>query len=212
MYMKRQSAPTSDLPLTIQVNVKQYLRRLGVPRFILAAVLLGFVGVYADPITAGIIIGSVVVILGISFFHISRLKVEVTTTHIRRFGGLAKSKTIQLTNLAPVLGFLQYVEPGFGVYPRIILRDTTTRTIISLQALYWGLEDIQRLAAVVEALGKEAQYYEGLATSAMIAKQFPDYLPLHERRPYALAFGIVGILMIAIAVVGVISYVLFADA
>lgn len=185
-----------------KVSLSHYLSRLGAPRFIFAAVLLAAYSA-AKPAQGLVAAAVVIVVLGLFFFHISRQKIEVTLANVTLRGGFTRQRTIERASLA---GFYltQYVEPGFGVFKRLILRDSNTGVKISLVGIYWDAETIDRVYKVLKKNSVEA-ISEPL-TSAMVAKQFPVFVSYMERHPFKVAWMIIGGVVVLVAILVAIAY------
>ena len=185
-------------PIILKNSLKAYFARLGVMRFIVALLIIG-VYTYARPMYGVVIFVCVAVVLGLVFWHIAHRKTIVSDDAITSMGGLARKKVIRRSNLQGVL-LAHYVEPGFGVTKRLLLRDKQSGARISVGEFYGATAAIDTLQKTLppEAIAEHADPI----VIAGVAKQFPEYCSYAERHPYLLAMMIVvGTLIVIVIIV-----------
>ena len=191
-------------PTIITANIKTYLAHLGIVRFLIAGSIVAMY-CYANPSYGALMATAVVLVLAGVFYHVARRKVAITERDITARGGLLPKKTIQCASLKGVY-VPTYVEPNFGQFQRLLLRDEQTGAKISLNGLYWGDEAV---AAAYQALpAKQVAKQKEQLASVHIAKQFPEYLSYGERHPYKTAGMIVAGIVVAVTVVVALLYIL----
>lgn len=158
---------------------------------------------YANPSYGVLMASAVVLVLAGVFYHVARRKVTITERDITVRGGLLPKKTIQRASLKGIY-VPAYVEPNFGQFQRLLLRDEQTGAKISLNGLYWGDEAV---AAAYQALpAKQVAKQKEQLASVHIAKQFPEYLSYGERHPYKTAGMIVAGIMAAVVLFVVLAW------
>jgi hypothetical protein len=200
--------PPSALPYTFKANLAEYRRRLGIWRFILAfgltfIIFLRF-GVLAWALTVVLITAVILTVM----YLLSRRSLTLTKTHIEFTNSFGKVKKLEYHDIQSFRIFVNYVEPSFGLTPRIIIA-TDKRPFVSLVGMYWNLEDLDRLLSTIKDKKIDTEYFEDFAYSAQIAKQFPHSVPVYERHPYWIAFGIVILLLVVISVGVLLSMTVF---
>lgn len=200
--------PAPALPYTFKANLAEYRRRLGVWRFILAfgltfIIFLRF-GVLAWVITVVLITAAILVVM----YLLSRRSITLTKTHIEYTNSFGKVKKLEYHDIRSFRVFVNYVEPSFGLTPRIIIA-TNKRPFVSLVGMYWNLEDLDSLLSTIKDKKINAEYFEDFAYSTQIAKQFPESVSVYERHPYWIAFGIVALLFVIITVGVLLSMTVF---
>lgn len=186
------------------MNLKRYFAQLGITRFILAAFLLSATWIGFEPTGAIIITASVIGILALTWIQFALTRLHIDGTAITQSGGFLPKKKLVLASLAPAINVIQYVEPGFGVFKRLLLQDTATGKKLSLSSLQW---DEATIAAVREHLTTSGIHVESIETPTTIqqlSKAYPAYLPLFIRRPYLSATLIVLAIVMLIAVTVII--------
>ena len=190
------------LPFLMQANLTGYRKKLGVWRILVAIILVGFIfmrfGYIAGLISTGIIIVTLVIVL----FYWSKRSVTLRNDEIEYRGAFGTVRRIRYEDISMVKVFLAYIEPTFGHSPRVIIGKKSGGPFFSFSTLFWKPEDIDLMLATLESKKVVNESYAEPAVSAMIAKQFPDYVNGYERHPYLIAFGIVvDIVVIVTAVV-----------
>lgn len=196
-------APT--LPFEMKANLVEYRRRLGVARFVLA---LGLTFVFYAKFGVVVWILSVIGLAGLIIlilFLLSRRKVIASNTGITYINGLGMKRTALYSQIADSRVFINYIEPGFGVVVRVIIGTTDKKPLVSLTSLFWKLEDVDLLIAALSKQGKTFEYFEDMAQSAAIAKQFPESVATYEKHPVLIATLIV-IAIVAVVVAAVLLF------
>ena len=190
------------LPYMLRANLHEYLRRLGLWRIFLGLGLtvifffkLGFLGWLLS------VVGITLIIVIILWF-LGKRTLEVTSSELIYRNALGKARTVAFTEIEGVKVFVNYYEPTFGVAPRVSI-GLKKGEPLSLYALYWPIDDLDKLLAVLRDKSIDTEYYADPATYAMIAQQFPKYATLIERHPWRIAwavvFGIVVVVTVLVA-------------
>lgn len=189
-----------DNQRVFRVNFKAYLARLGAGRFILAAIIIaGYF--FLRPSQGWFVLIGVAIGLGLAFYHITQRKILLSDAEIVASGGLLRRRAIARTSLAAHY-FPHYKETNFGIFERLLLRDTQTGAKISINGLYWGLEELAEIRTLIKRKNEIIVYNEPI-TNTELAKKFPYYLGYIERRPYVSAglivLGVVAIVTVMVA-------------
>lgn len=187
------------------MNVRRYFAQLGIARFIAAALLLIFAWFRFETIGAIIITTSVLGILLIIWLQFTLTRVRVNHGVIVQQGGFLPTKTLTISSLAPALYVVQYIEPGFGVFKRLLLLDTATGKKLNFSSLYWDEATVADIIKHLTESGAKVDTIKDPTTIQQLAKAHPKYLPLFIRRPYLSATFIV----LAIAVLITIGVIVF---
>lgn len=192
------SAP--QLPFQMKANLSEYRRRLGALRFVVAIILLSLVyfrfGVIGGAITTSIVVLVVAIILTVQ----SKRALIATKDGIVYTGAFGKKTSFRYDEISTVKVFLGYIETGFGPAPRIIVGKSGGGFYFTMTTLYWKVEEIDLLLAIIQDKQIVIETYETPADSAMISKQFPDHVAAFERHPYWMATGIVLLILVAVIV------------
>ncbi|OJU88121.1 hypothetical protein BGO17_04080 [Candidatus Saccharibacteria bacterium 49-20] len=191
------------LPYMLRANLREYRKRLGLWRILLALGLtvlfffkLGFLGWLLS-------VAGIALIIVIILWFLGKRTLEVTSSELVYRSALGKARNVAYTDIEGVKVFVNYYEPTFGVAPRVTI-GLKKGEPLSLYALYWPIDDLDKLLAVLRDKSVPTEYYADPATYAMIAQQFPKYATLIERHPWRIAWAIVGaiVVIVTVAVVG----------
>jgi len=191
------------LPYTIKANLREYGRRLGAWRIILALGLtvlfyykLGFVGWLIS-------VAGIALLVWIILWFLGNRSLEITSSELIARNALGKARKVQFNEIEGVKVFVNYYEPTFGVAPRVSI-GLIKGEPISLYALYWPIDELDKLLAVLRDKHVSTEYYADPATYTMIAAQFPKYATLIERHPWRIAWAVVGaiVAVVTLTVIG----------
>lgn len=189
-----------SLPFHIKADLSGYRQRLGVFRIVLAIALTGIIffrfGWLAWVISV-VVIGLTIFIV---MFALSRRSVTLNADSIQVHSAFGRTTTVSYADLAGAKVFLGYIEAGFGHAPRIVVGKNNNKPLLSMNTLYWNVNDIDLLQATLQSKNVALETYVDPVLSATVAKQFPGYVSYFERHPYLVAVGIVFALLIAITV------------
>jgi hypothetical protein len=199
-------APTvtvPSIPFTAKGTPKGYLKRLGIARPVLAfafsLVLWWRFDFMLWIVTIALLIVGIVV--GVSLFNYRRLAVDEAGIEYRGYFG--KKTRYNFSDIESAKVFLQFFDFSFGLAPRLSIAKKGAETQgISLNALYWDIEDLQRIALLLEEKGVTTEYYGDPVAYGDIAALFPSYATYVERHIVRVAVitsivTIVGIVAIA---------------
>ena len=192
------------LPYTVRANLREYRRRLGVLPIGLAVIILGVVfgrfgiwaGVGITIATAGLIAG-ILAVLGKRALMVRKTGLELRVP-------LRRIRQVALQDIEDVKVFMNYIEGTFGPVPRVSIAVRGQGPLI-LNSLYWPLEDLDNLLAILRDKNIKIEYYADPANYTLIAKQFPTHATLLERHPWRIAWGVV----LAIAVLVTLTVIGF---
>lgn len=190
------------LPYTLKANLQEYRRRLGVWRILLALGItvfffykFGFIGWLISVVAIGALIG-------IILWFLVRRSLEITQGELAYKNAFGKIRKIRFSDIEGVKVFVNYYEPAFGVAPRVSIAPVQGEPI-SLYSLYWPIDELDKLLAVLRDAKINTEYYADVASYSMISAQFPKYATYVERHPWGIAWAIVGAI-----VLGVTAFVL----
>ncbi len=188
------------LPFTMKSNFAEYRQRLGVIRIVLALALTFFIwfrfGYLAGAISTVVIVATLAIMLGL----LHRRKLAISADSLTFYTAFGRQKVLSWAEVGNVHVFAQYIEPGFGVMPRIIIADKQGNGFASFTSMYWNVDELNLLLATFKERNTEVVWYADYAQSAAIAKTVPQLLAYHERHPVIIALGVVGVLLVAITV------------
>jgi len=197
--------PAPILPFFIKANASQYRKSIGITRIGLALgisvifwVKLGFLGWLIT------VIGIAAVIILIVYLLTRRsITVDNESVHYKNPFGIRKS--ININEIKSVEIFDNYVDPGFGVMPRIILAKKSGGFLFSIIGIFWPVTEVQKLLSALKANKVTLNFYSKPVQSQNIAKEFPNLVPYYERHPYMTA-AIGSIVTIVAIIIGIVLF------
>ncbi len=195
--------PAPALPYIIHANLREYGRRIGVWRIVLALGLTTFFFYRFG------VIGWIVSVAGITFlisailWFLAHRSVEIKSGQITVKNALGKLRTVTFTEIEEVKVFVNYYEPTFGVAPRITIAVRQGEPV-SLYSLYWPVDELDKLLAVLRDAKVKTEYYADAATYTMIAKQFPTHATYLERHPWKIAWIVTGVIVAIVVAIAVL--------
>lgn len=193
------STTTPTTPYTIHASLKDYTRRLGPGRIILAIaislIILVRFGLFAWIIS---VIG-IALLITLILFLLSKRQLAVTKDGIVYRSFIGRRYTLSFDQLEGVKVFVNYFEPTFGITPRVSIAQKTGKAPIILVGLFWALEDMEQMLTLLKEKKVPVEYYDDTVTYSLIRGQFPSHTTYVERHPVVIA-TIVVIAIIAAAV------------
>ncbi|MFZ1301913.1 MAG: hypothetical protein WAQ27_05075 [Candidatus Microsaccharimonas sp.] len=188
--------PVPPLPLVVKANLKNYFGYLGFIRVGLALGISIFFWTKFGFIAWIISVVGITALIVIILFILSRRSVTLDEqgVHTKNGLGLKKNATYQEISTAKV--FINYVEPGFGVIPRVVIGRKNANQLASFAGLFWLNEDMDKMLAVLNDKKVTVEYYDEAVTSLVVTKEFPDYFLAYERHPYWFASIIVAVILV----------------
>lgn len=190
--------PAPDLPYTIHANLREYGRRIGVWRIVLALGLTAFFFYRFGPVGWIASVAGITLLISIILWFLAHRSLEVKGDQITVKNALGKMRTVTFHEIEEVKVFVNYYEPTFGVAPRVTIAVKQGEPV-SLYSLYWPVDELDKLLAVLRDAKVKTEYYADPATYTMIAKQFPTHATYLERHPWKIAW-IATAVIVAIAV------------
>lgn len=192
-------------PYTFKANLSEYRRRLGLWRIVLAVSLTLIIFFRFGLVAWLVTVVGLAILIGTGIFLISRRSITLTEKEIRYVTMFGSTKTLPYSQIENPRAFMQFFDPGFGIMPRIIIGTKAKKPFLALTPLFWKPEDLDRMLIAFDSKGIQFEYFEDVADSAAITKQFPESLTYIEKHPYRIAFVIV-ILIIVLATGGVLMF------
>lgn len=202
---EKQQDPQQDLPqvpalpYTIRANLKMYRKRLGVLPVVIAIVLLGIIVLRLGLSGGGLLAGAVIALIVGTLLMLGRRTLTIANDGLTLKVPLIGTRKVSFDQIDDMKIFVNYVEGTFGAFPRVSIAIKQGKPFI-FSSLYWPLEELDKLLAVINEKNIDAQYYPDPANFSMIAKQFPSHATLIERHPQAFAwYMVLGIVVVVFA-------------
>ena len=194
--------PAPPLPYSFKANLSEYRKRLGVFRIVLAFALTLTFWFRFGPIVWIISVIGIALLIFIILYFMSARRMTVNADSLVFTGAFGKKRTVRYDELEGVKVFVNYIEAGFGVTPRVAIAVKGGAPLV-FNGLYWSVDDLDKLLAVLRDKSIPTEYFADLATYQAIGKQFPNYATYIEKHTWLLAtlitVGIIVVLTIGIA-------------
>jgi len=199
--------PAPALPFTLRADAKQYIKSLGVTRITLALLITIVFWVRLGPLGWLISVVSTAALITLIIFLLTRREITVNNegVHYKTSFGLTKSARFDEIQSVEVLD--NYIDPGFGVMPRIFVTKKSGGSLFSLIGIFWPYEGMTQLLSSLKDNKVTLNFYIDQIQSAAVAKEFPNLVPYYERHPYWVAAIAVVVIFAAVAA-GVILFVM----
>ena len=196
------------LPYSFKANLKEYRKRVGIWRIGLALIISIFFWVKFGPVVWILsVLAIAAAILGY-FYVLSRGRVTLTTEKVEYRSGFGRTQNVPYAELEGAKVFINFLDAGFGIAPRVsVAQKGATSHPINLNSLYWSVDDMDKLIAVLNDKKVPVEYYEDIVQYQAIAKQFPNYATYIERHTGFVA--LMAVIAILVLVVGIALWVTF---
>ncbi|MGH7218288.1 MAG: hypothetical protein ACREGE_02500, partial [Candidatus Microsaccharimonas sp.] len=182
-------APT--LPHTLEANLKQYFRKLGAWRIVLALALTALLYLRFGLLVWILSVVGLAAIIGIILFFLARRRLMATDTGLEYTNPFGRVRKITYGEIETAKVFVNFYEPSFGAMPRVSIGMQADVSPIVLSGMYWPLEGLDALLAI---LNDKKVVVESTAEVVMIkhiTTYFPKYATYAERHTIMLATLIV---------------------
>lgn len=199
-------APT--LPYTIEANLKQYFRKLGVWRIVLALALTALLYLRFGFFVWIISVVGIAAIIALILFFLARRRITITTEGLEYSNPFGRVRKITYGEIETAKVFVNFYEPSFGAMPRVSIGMHADVPPIVLSGMYWPLEELDKLLAVFEDKKVVIESSTDVVMMKHITTYFPKYATYAERHTVLLAtISVLGILAAITAFVVIVELV-----
>lgn len=188
--------PAPALPFTMKAHLAEYSRRLGMWRYILGFLISLFILFRFGPVAWIAAIAAITGIILLFLYFMAHRSVAATAEGLEYTNGFNKKRTVAYADIPNSKVFVSYIEPGFGIAPRVIIM-LAGKPFVSLSGLYWKYEDIDLLLATLQEKKVGIEFYQDLVISKTIKTQFPTALLWYERHPVVFALLLTVLIIVA---------------
>ena len=199
--------PAPTLPFTVEADAKQYIKSLGALRIILALLITLVFWVRLGPLGWLISVVSIAAIITLIIFLLTRREITVNNegVHYKTSFGITKSTKFSEIEAVQILD--NYVDPGFGAMPRIMVAKKSGGAAFSMIGIFWPYEGMTQLLSALRSKKVTLNFYIDQIQSVQVAKEFPKLVPFYERHPYWIA-AISVVVIFALITAGVLLFVM----
>ncbi len=143
---------------------------------------------------AGIVVGALAIAT-----MVTRVSVDGTEVVVRRLIGF--EKRVPVGTVTKTVLALQYEQFGSGVAPAFAVVAGGSKPFLRLSGQVYDAGDLMALS---DALGRAEVIVEPV-TPALLEQRHPGLVPLFERRPWTIAWIVVGVAVVLGVIVGVVA-------
>jgi len=199
--------PAPALPFTVKADIKQYSKSLGPARIILALGVTVVFWVRLGPLGWLVSVVGIAALITLIIFMLTRREITVNNdgVHYKNSFGATKSTTFEEIEAVHILD--NYIDPGFGVMPRIMVEKKSGGKAFGIIGIFWPYEGMTQLLSSFRAKKVILNFYIDKIQSQQVAKEFPKLVPFYERHPYWVAMISVVVIFAAITA-GVLLFVM----
>jgi len=183
--------------LVLKPTLKSYFKNGGYFRIGIAVLFLACLIVFRSQGPLVWVTPLVVVIFIVILINFYIRRVTVDSTRLRYIGWLGKHVSISLKEIDHVVYASQYMEYNYGDTDRIFIVKSSGAAHFSTVGAYWHTDDLAQLAKFLESKGIKVVREEETTDSNYFLAKNPSITTYVERRPFTLAWIIVGGLVIA---------------
>ncbi len=188
-----------SLPYALHANLKEYRRRLGVVRILAALALTSlFYFKFGFAVWLLSVAGLAFIIVAILYI-LSKRTVIASAEGVEFKNAFGKRRLVKYSEVEGVKVFVNYYEPSFGMIPRVSIAVKGGKPPIVLVGMYWPVDELDKLLAVLRDKKVKTDYYADPATYGDIATEFPSYATYLERHPGRIALILSAIIIVVVA-------------
>ena len=199
--------PAPVLPFTVKASAAQYRKAIGLNRIVAALAISSVFWFKFGFLVWLITVVGLAAFIVIIIYLLTRRSITINNNGVRYKNAFRITKSLKFDEIKSVEVFENYIEPGFGTMPRVILAKKSGGHLFSTIGIFWPYGEVAKLLAVLKDREVELNVYTGVANSSNIAKEFPGLLSFYERHPYWSA-TFIAIVMLAAIVAGVILFMM----
>lgn len=179
--------PAPALPFTIDADAVKYRQSIGTTRIVVALGITIIFWVRLGPLGWLISVVSIAALIWLIIFLITRRSITIDGQGVHYKGSFGAKKSIHFDEIKSVEVFDNYIDPGFGAMPRIIIAPKSGGYFFSIAGIFWPNESMAQLLSSLRDNKVALNFYTEPIVSAGISKQFPQLVPFYERHPYLVA-------------------------
>jgi len=172
------------LPFTIKADAAKYRKSLGTTRIIIAVGITFIFWIRLGPLGWLISVVSIAALIWFIIFLITRRSITVDTNSLYYNGSFGVVKSANFNEIKSVEVFDNYIDPGFGAMPRIIVAKKSGGYLFSIAGIFWPNESTTTLLSSLKDNKVALNFHTQPVASADISKEFPQLVPFYERHPY----------------------------
>lgn len=188
------------LPYSFKANLSEYRKRFGMWRIGLAFLLTLIILVRFGFVPWLISIAAVALLIGAILFVMVSRRVTIHSDAIEYQGLFWRTKKLRFDEIEDAKVFINHHDAGFGVAPRVSIAQKGGSPIV-LNGIYWSVEELDKLLAVLAQKNIKTDYYEDVANYAAIAQQFPNHAMYYERKPALVAVITLVVIVVIVAAI-----------
>ncbi len=197
-------AKAPELPYTFRANLKQYFRKLGVWRVVLALALTLLLYLRFGFFVWVLSVVGIAAIIGCILFFLAHRRITITNEGLEYYNPFGRVRKITYGEIESAKVFVNFYEPSFGAMPRVSIGMHADVPPIVLSGMYWPLENLDKLLASFEDKKVVVESSTDVVVIKHITTYFPKYATYAERHTVLLATLIVLGIFVAITLFVVI--------
>lgn len=196
-----------DLPYTFKASLAGYWQRIGKMRLVIAGLITFIFWFRWGPVVWLVSVIFLAIVIFTILYALSSRRVTLREDGFDYGGKFSRSRTIRYDQLEGAKVFINFYDAAFGMAPRVSLA-VKEGSPINLTAIYWPLDELDKLIATLKQKNVPVEYYEDAVSYSAVAKQFPHYASYVERHTGFVALvSVIAILVVA----GVIAFIITAN-
>ena len=201
------TATTLTIPFIVKGNMREYRKRLGLVRPIIAALIPFYLFFRFGFETWLFTVIFLVALISLGVFLIRRRQLEFTETGIIYRDVLNRKTSVAYSEIESAKLFSKFFDAAFGETVRLTIADKAHKKLISLQAFYFNREDILKASALLQAKNVTVEKIEADLSYRDVANQYPAYATYIERKTGLVA--VVASIVVVVLVVVVALLITF---
>jgi len=192
-------------PYTLEANLRQYFRKLGAWRIVLALALTALLYLRFGLLVWILSVVGIAAIIGITLFFLARRRLTATETGLEYTNPFGRVRRVTYGEIETAKVFVNFYEPSFGAMPRVSIGMQADVSPIVLSGMYWPLEGLDNLLAVFNDKKVVVESTADVVMMKHITTYFSKYATYAERHTVLLASLIVLGILVAITIFVVVA-------
>lgn len=189
--LKKAELPDApSAPFTVRADLTGYRQRFGFLRILVLVGVIVFGFFWLGVETALICLVVAAVLLTAGFIGIKSSRIVFTGPNVEYRNWYGRTVTLKRDDIEGVIVFTAFYDVSFGLVPRISIARRASKSSISLNGLYWPVDQLISGVSVMDDNGISVKQCGKRLNFVGVAKEFAKHSTFLERNWVKVGFAV----------------------
>lgn len=189
--LKKAELPDApSAPFTVSADLTVYRQRFGIVRILVLVGVIAFGFFWLGVATTLICLVVASALLAAGFIGIKNSRIVFTGSGVEYHNWYGRTVTLGRDDIEGVIVFSDFYDVTFGLIPRISIARLRSKASISLNGLYWPVDQLMSGVSVMDDNGISVKQCNDRLDFIGVAKKFPKHSTFLERNWVKVGFVI----------------------